>query len=72
MEEWPSFPIGVKRKKEYKGEAILIQEGKGARRLYLVIWKGYHTTNASEELEFHLENATLVLKIYLHRIGTKD
>ena len=40
-------PIVVDGEEEYEVEAILRHEGKGARRLYLVMWKGYSIIEAS-------------------------
>ena len=37
----------VKREEKYEVEAFLKYKGKGARRLYLVMWKGYPITEAS-------------------------
>ena len=39
-EEQPPPPVMVEGEEEYEGEAILRHKGKGARCLYLVIWKG--------------------------------
>ena len=39
---------------EYEVEAILRHKGKGARCLYLVMWKEYSITEASWEPELHL------------------
>ena len=57
--------------KESEVEAILRHKGKGARRLYLVIWKGYPITKASREPESHLRNAPLILEDYLYRVGAE-
>ena len=42
-ERLPS-PMVVDGEEEYEVEAILKHKGKGARRLYLVMWKGYPIT----------------------------
>ena len=46
-EERPPSPIVVDGEEEYEVEAILRHKGKGAWHLYLVMWKGYPTTEAS-------------------------
>ena len=71
-EEQPPPPVMVEGEEEYEVEAILKHKGKGARRLYLVTWKGYPITEASWEPESHLRNAPLILEDYLHRVGTQD
>ena len=45
--ERPPSPIVVDGEEEYEVEAILKHKGKGARPLYLVMWKGYPITEAS-------------------------
>ena len=45
-EEQPPPPVMVDGEEEYEVEAILRHKGKGARRLYLVMWKGYPITEA--------------------------
>ena len=67
QEESPP-PIAVDGHEEYEVEAILRHKGKGARRLYLVLWKGYPITEASWEPESHLRNAPQVLEDYLRRV----
>ena len=64
--------IVVDGEEEYEVEAILRHKGKGARRLYLVMWKGYPIIEASWEPESHLQNAPLILEDYLHRVGVED
>ena len=71
-EERLSSPIVVDGEEEYEEEAILKHKGKGARRLYLVMWKGYPITEASWEPESHLRNAPLILEDYLRRAGAED
>ena len=39
-EERPPSPVVVDGEEDYEVEAILKYKGKGARRLYLVMWKG--------------------------------
>ena len=62
----------VNGEEEYEVEAILKHNGKGARCLYLVMWKGYPIIEASWELELHLPNAPLILEDYLRRVGVED
>ena len=62
----------VDGEEEYEVEAILKHKGKGARRLYLVMWKGYPITEASWEPESHLRNAPLILEDYLRCVGVED
>ena len=71
-EERPPSPIVVDGEEEYEVEAILRHKGKGARHLYLVMWKGYPITKASWEPESHLRNAPLILDDYLRRVGAED
>ena len=56
----------------YEVEAILKHKGKGARHLYLVMWKGYPIIGASWEPKSHLQNAPLILEDYLRNIRAKD
>ena len=46
-EERPPSPVMVNCEEEPEVETILRHKGKGARCLYLVIWKGYPITEAS-------------------------
>ena len=62
----------VDGEEEYEVEAILRHKGKGARHLYLVMWKGYPITEASWEPESHLRNAPLILEDYLRRVRVED
>ena len=62
----------VDGEEEYEVEAILRHKGKGARHLYLVMWKGYPITKASWEPESHLRHAPLILEDYLCRVGAED
>ena len=59
----------VKGEEEYEVEAILRHKGKGAQRLYLVMWKGYPIIEASWEPESHLHNVPLILEDYLCHVG---
>ena len=45
-EEQPPPPVMVEGEEEYEVEVILRHKGKGARCLYLVMWKGYPITEA--------------------------
>ena len=46
-EDKPHSPVMVNGEEYYEMEAILMQKGKGAQRLCLVMWKGYALTEAS-------------------------
>ena len=70
--ERPPSPIMVEGHEEYEVEAILRHKGKGARRLYQVLWKGFPITKASWEPESHLANAPQVLEEYLRRVAVED
>ena len=70
--ERPPSPIMVEGHEEYEVEAILRHKGKGARRLYQVLWKGFPITEASWEPESHLANAPQVLEEYLRRVAVED
>ena len=61
----PPPPVLVRYTLEYDVEGILWHEGKGARRRYLVLWKGYPLTEATWEPESHLANALDILEEYL-------
>ena len=62
----------VDGEEEYEMEATLRHKGKGARRVYLVMWKGYPIIEASWEPESHLQNALLILEDYLRNVRAKD
>ena len=64
----PPPPELVDGNLEYEVEAILRHRGKGARRQYLVSWKGYDLSKATWEPESHLTNAPDVLADYLRRV----
>ena len=70
--EKPPPPIMVDGEEEYEVEAILRHKGKGARRLYQVLWKGYPVTEASWEPESHLRNASSLLEDYLCRVAVSE
>jgi hypothetical protein len=70
--EQPPPPIVVDDDEEYEVEAILRHKGKGARRLYQVLWKGYPVTEASWEPESHLRNASSLLEDYLRRVAETE
>ena len=61
----------VNGEEEYEVEAILRHKGKGARCLYLVMWKDYSITEANWGPESHLQNAPLILEAYLGHVGAK-
>ena len=63
----PPPPELVEGHLEYEVESIARHRGEGARRRYLVIWKGYPLHEASWEPEQNLANAPEVLADYLHR-----
>ena len=71
-EERPPSLVVVDGEEEYEVEAILKHKGKGARGLYLVMWKEYSITEASWEPESHLQNAPPILEDYLHCIRAED
>ena len=68
----PPPPELVDGNLEYEVEAILRHRGKGARRQYLVSWKGYDLSEATWEPESHLANAPDVLADYLHRVKAEE
>ena len=70
--EKPPPPIMVDGEEEYEVEAILRHKGKGARRLYQVLWKGHPVTEASWEPESHLRNASSLLEDYLRRVAVSE
>ena len=61
-------PELVEGELEYEVEAIARHRGKGARRRYLVIWKGYPLSEATWEPESHLLHAPEILTDYLRRV----
>ena len=70
--EQPPPPVLVKGEEEYEVESILRHKGKGASRLYQVLWKGYPITEASWEPESNLLNAPDILEDYLRRVAEAD
>ena len=62
----------VNGEEEYEVEAILRHKGKGARCLYLEMWKGYPIIEASWEPKSHLQNFPLILEDYLCYIQAED
>ena len=64
----PPPPELVEGHLEYEVEQILRHKGKGARRRYLVSWKGYPLTEASWEPESCLQHAPDILADYLRRV----
>ena len=68
----PPPPELVDGNLEYEVEAILRHRGKGARRQYLVSWKGYDLSEATWEPESHLANAPDVLADYLRRVKAEE
>ena len=57
---------------EYEVEGILRHQGKGARRRYLVLWKGYPLHEATWEPESHLANAPNILEEYLRHVSARN
>ena len=68
----PPPPDLVEGIPEYEAEGILRHQGKGARRRYLVLWKGYPVTEATWEPAEHLEHAPEVLEEYLRRVQQQE
>ena len=66
----PPPPVLVDGELEYEVEAILRHRGKGARRQYLILWKGYPLSEATWEPEEHLLNAPDILADYLRQVQT--
>ena len=65
----PPPPELVEGHLEYEVERIIGHKGKGARRRYLVMWKGYPLTEASWEPESCLQNAPDILADYLRQVS---
>ena len=63
----PPPPIVVEDHLEYEVEDLIRHRGKGTRRQYLVLWKGYPFTEATWEYERDLVNAPEILEAYLRR-----
>ena len=68
-EEPPPPPVIVEGEEEYEVESILRHKGKGSKRRYLVVWKGYPLTEASWEPESSLQHALEICEDYLRRIA---
>ena len=65
-------PVLVGDTLEYEVEGLLRHQGTGARRRYLVLWKGYPLTEATWKPESHLTNAPDILEEYLHWVETPN
>ena len=65
-------PILVDGELEYEVEAIIRHRGQGARRQYLVLWKGYPLHEATWEPASHLTNAGELFADYLYRVRTQE
>ena len=63
----PPPPVVVEDHLEYEVEDLIRHRGKGTRRQYLVLWKGYPFTEATWEYERDLRNAPEILEDYLRR-----
>ena len=70
--EKPPPPILVDGEEEYEVESILRHKGKGARRLYQVLWKGHLVIEASWEPKLNLWNASSLLEDYLRRVAESE
>ena len=70
--ERPPSPMMVEGHEEYEAKAVLKRKGKGVRRLYQELWKGFPITEASWEPKSHLTNAPQVMEKYWHCVTTKD
>ena len=68
----PPPPVLVEGVLEYEAESIVRHRGKGARRRYLVVWRGYPLSEASWEPESSLLNAPEVLAEYLRHVSTSE
>ena len=68
----PPPPLLVEGVLEYEVEGILRHKSKGARRRYLVLWKGYPLSEATWEPEAHLDHAPRILEEYLRRVNHSD
>ena len=67
----PPPPVLVEDHLEYEVEDLIRHRGRGARRQYLVLWKGYPFTEATWEYERDLKNAPDILEAYLRRCGER-
>ena len=68
----PPPPVLVGDALVYEVKGILRHQGKGARRHYLVLWKGYPLHEATWEPKSHLANAPDVLEEYLRRVAARN
>ena len=68
----PPPPVLVGDTLEYEVEGILRHQGTGARRQYLVLWKGYPLIEAPWVPRSHLTNAPDILEEYLHRVEARN
>ena len=68
----PPPPELVEGTLEYEVESILRHTGKGARRRYLVLWKGYPLDEATWEPEASLDYGPEVLEEYLRRVEKQE
>ena len=68
----PPPPELVEGVLDYEVEGILRHTGKGARRRYLVLWKGYPLSEAIWEPEAHLDHAPEILEEYLRRVQRQE
>ena len=64
-------PVLVEDHLEYEVEDLIQHRGRGVRRQYLVLWKGYPFTEATWEYERDLKNAPDILEIYLRCCGER-
>ena len=60
-------PEEVEGQEEFEVEAILAHRGQGARRRYLIKWKGYPTSDNTWEPERNLTHAQETLENYKRR-----
>ena len=65
----PFPPILVEDHLEHEVDDLIRYRGRGARRQYLVLWKGYPFTEATWEYERDLKNAPDILEAYLRHCG---
>ena len=63
----PPPPVLVEDHLEYEVEDLIRHKGRGARRQYLVLWKGCPFNEATWEYERDLKNAPKILKANLRR-----
>ena len=68
----PPPPILVEDHLKSEVEDLIRHRGRGVRRQYLVLWKGYPFTEATWEYERDLKNAPDILEAYLCRCGERN